>query len=35
MMIQSRGFLGNMTGKLGKEAMMKFVVPLAEDILPQ
>ena len=32
--IQSGGLLGNMIGKLGKEALTKFAVPLAKNILP-
>ena len=31
--VQSGRFFGNMIGKLGKEALMKFVVPLARDVL--
>ena len=30
--IQFGGFLGNIIGKLGKVALMKFFVPLAENI---
>ena len=33
--IQSGAFLGNIIGKLGKEVLMKFLVPLAKDIFPQ
>ena len=33
--IQSGGFLGNIIDKLGKEALIKFAVPLAKDILLQ
>ena len=33
--IQSGAFLGNIIGKLGKEVLMKFLAPLAKDILPQ
>ena len=31
--VQSGRFFGNMIGKLGKEAPIKFVVPLARDVL--
>ena len=30
--IQSGGFLGNMIGKLGKDALMSLAVPLAKDV---
>ena len=33
--IQSGGFLDNMIGKLGKEALTKFAVLFAKNILPQ
>ena len=33
--IQLGGFLGNMIGKLFKEALTRFAVPLAKDILSQ
>ena len=33
--IQSKGFLGNMIGQLSTEALIKFAIQLAKDILPQ
>ena len=33
--IQSGGFLGNMTGRLSQEALIKFAVSVAKDTLPQ
>ena len=33
--VQSGVFIGNMIGKLGKEILTKYAVPLAQNVLPQ